>query len=54
MKIDLNGGINNLFNKKYASSVLINASGFSGTAPRYYYPGLPRNVFINLNLRFTL
>ncbi|WP_224484136.1 TonB-dependent receptor [Robertkochia aurantiaca] len=54
LSIVINGGINNLFDKKYASSVLINATGFSGAAPRYYYPGLPLNYFINLRLRWNL
>lgn len=54
MFLDLHGGINNVFNTKYAASVLINATGFGGASPRYYYPGLPRNFFINLNLRYIL
>ena len=41
---------NNLFDKKYASGIVINARGFGGMDPRYYYPGLPRNYFISLNL----
>ena len=40
----------NLLNVKYASGVVINAKGFGGREPRYYYPGLPRNYFISLNL----
>ncbi|WP_224488511.1 TonB-dependent receptor [Robertkochia flava] len=52
--LELNGGINNVLNKKYASSILINASGFSGAAPRYYYPGLPVNFYLNVHLRMTL
>ena len=44
-------GIKNLLNEKYASMILINAQGFNGNKPRYYYPGLPRNYFISLNLK---
>jgi len=36
------GGVANLFDQAYASMILVNATG---RAPRYYYPGLPRNYF---------
>ena len=49
--INISTGIKNLFDKKYASGIVINARGFGGRDPRYYYPGLPRNYFIYLNLR---
>ena len=48
--MNISSGINNLFDKKYASGIVINARGFGGRDPRYYYPGLPRNYFISLNL----
>ena len=48
--INISSGIKNLFDKKYASGIVINARGFGGRDPRYYYPGLPRNYFISLNL----
>ncbi len=38
-------GCNNLFNEHYASMVLINASSFGNNKPRYYYPGLPFNIY---------
>lgn len=44
-------GLNNLFNEKYASQILINAQGFNGAAPRYYYPGEPRNYYFGINLK---
>jgi len=52
-KININiiAGVKNMFNEKYASMILINAKGFGGKNPRYYYPGLPRNYFISLNLK---
>ena len=52
-KIDfkITTGIKNFLNEKYASMILINAQGFNGNEPRYYYPGLPRNYFISLNLK---
>ncbi|MBN1144127.1 MAG: TonB-dependent receptor, partial [Bacteroidales bacterium] len=38
-------GINNLTNTHYASMLVVNARGFGGTEPRYYYPGLPRHFY---------
>ena len=50
----LDFGINNLTNTKYAQSVLINASGFGGNAPRYFYPGNNLNYFGSLKLSYIL
>ncbi len=47
-------GINNIFDVNYAQSVLINAVGFGGSEPRYYYPGNDRNFYISLGLRYQL
>ena len=44
-------GINNIFNQSYASMILINAPSFGGAPPRYYYPGMPRNLYLTLTLR---
>ena len=46
-------GINNIFDEVYASQILINASGFGGNAPRYFYPGNPINYFSGINLKYT-
>ena len=48
--INISTGINNLFDTRYASGVVINARGFGGRDPRFYYPGLPRNYFISLSI----
>ncbi len=50
LDIDISTGVNNLFGKSYASGIVINAIGFGGRDPRYYYPGLPRNYYISLSL----
>ncbi|WP_047417099.1 TonB-dependent receptor domain-containing protein [Cellulophaga sp. Hel_I_12] len=47
-------GVNNLFNLRYAQSVLINTQAFGGAEPRYYYPGNDRNYYTSLQLRYTL
>lgn len=48
----ISAGINNLFNIDYASSILINASGFGGNEPRYFYPGEPRNYYGSLQFGY--
>ena len=47
-------GVNNIFDEKYASMVQVNAQGFGGRAPRYFYPGLPRNYFGGMSVSFDL
>jgi iron complex outermembrane receptor protein len=54
LKFNIFFGINNIFDETYASQLLINASGFGGNAPRYYYPGNPINFFGGFNLNYTL
>ena len=53
VKIRFSGGINNVLDEKYAASVLPNAVGFGGTAPRYYYPGNPRNYFGEVGVNYV-
>ncbi len=45
-------GVNNLGDTRYASMLLINATGFNGAAPRYYYPGDPRNVYAGIRVKY--
>ncbi|WP_036157237.1 TonB-dependent receptor family protein [Maribacter forsetii] len=54
LRVGLDFGINNLTNKKYAQSVLINATGFGGNAPRYFYPGNNINYYGGVKLNYTL
>lgn len=53
LKLGINFGLNNLFNTNYAQSVLINATGFGGAEPRYFYPGNGRNYFAGLRLNYS-
>lgn len=52
LSLKISGGINNITDKKYASMILVNAVGFGGSAPRYYYPGTPRNYYGSLELKY--
>ena len=47
-------GVNNIADTRYASSVLINATGFGGSEPRYYYPGNGRNYYAGVLLLYDL
>jgi iron complex outermembrane receptor protein len=49
---DVYAGVNNIFDEHYASMILINAGSFGGSAPRYYYPGLPRNFYGGVKLKY--
>jgi iron complex outermembrane recepter protein len=44
--------LNNLFNTRYASMILVNAPSFGQASPRYYYPGLPMNYQAGLTIGF--
>ncbi|MGJ8593665.1 MAG: TonB-dependent receptor family protein [Aquaticitalea sp.] len=54
MEMRLNFGINNVFDTQYASAILINATGFNNSEPRYFYPGNPRNYYGGVSLRYHL
>lgn len=45
----LYAGCNNLLNEAYASMVQVNAGGFGGNLPRYFYPGLPRYFYFGMD-----
>ena len=52
LTLDTFVGVNNIFNKAYASQILINATGFGNSAPRYYYPGNPLNYYTGINIKY--
>lgn len=51
--IHIAAGVNNVTNTHYASMVLVNATGFNGASPRYYYPGQPVNYYANASFSYT-
>jgi iron complex outermembrane recepter protein len=48
VKLELKGGIQNIFDINYASMLAVNAPAVGGNLPRYYYPGNPRNYFVSV------
>jgi iron complex outermembrane receptor protein len=48
LKIMLSGGISNMLNKKYVTSVTVNAAG-----NRYFEPGPYRGIFFNMKFIFN-
>ena len=53
LSVSLSSGIQNLFDIRYASMILINATAVGNQSPRYYYPGLPRNFKTAIGLKYT-
>ena len=54
LKMNLFVGVDNVFGESYASQILINARGFGGNAPRYYYPGAPVNYYTGIAINYIL
>ncbi|VXB37075.1 TonB-dependent receptor [Maribacter litoralis] len=54
LRVGFDFGINNITDTRYAQSVLINASGFGGNAPRYFYPGNNINYYGGVKINYTL
>ena len=52
LEMNMYAGVNNALDEHYAGSVLTNAVGFGGAAPRYFYPGMPRNYYAGINLNY--
>lgn len=50
--LNFKAGIKNIFDTNHASMLLVNAPSFGSAAPRYYYPGAPRNGFIGMSYVF--
>jgi len=50
---DIYGIFNNIFNEKYASMISVNAASFGGNLPRYYYPGMPFNMYLGTEIRYN-
>jgi len=51
-RLILHAGVRNLFDVQHASMILINAPSFGGNAPRYYYPGTPRQIHLGIELSY--
>ena len=51
-ELNLYGGVNNALDEQYTASIVTNAVGFGSQAPRYYYPGNPRNYYGGLQLSY--
>jgi len=49
--IELKGGVQNIFDVRYAGMLAVNAPAFGGNLPRYYYPGNPRNFYVSLLIK---
>ncbi|MDX9881467.1 MAG: TonB-dependent receptor [Prolixibacteraceae bacterium] len=45
------GSVQNLFDTRYASMILVNAPSFGSSLPRYYYPAPPRHWTIGFQIQ---
>ena len=52
LKMNTYFGLDNVFDTQYASQILINAVGFGGAPPRYYYPGNPVTYYTGIYLSY--
>ena len=53
LSFSVSSGVQNIFNVRYASMILINATAAGNQSPRYYYPGLSRNFKTTVSLRYS-
>lgn len=53
LKTELNAGVNNALDEKYAASILPNAVGFGTVPPRYFYPGNPVNYYGGFSVSYV-
>lgn len=49
---ELSVAADNLTDTDYASMLLVNAPSFGSAAPRYFYPGAPRSVWLSVALQY--
>ncbi|MEM7380948.1 MAG: TonB-dependent receptor [Bacteroidota bacterium] len=54
LSVGLQLGVNNIFDVRFARSVLINAPSFGGREPRFFYPGNNRNYYAGIRLTYNL
>ncbi|MEM8522442.1 TonB-dependent receptor [Flavobacterium sp. PL12] len=52
LKTEINAGVNNVLNAKYAANILPNAVGFGTALPRYFYPGNPVNYYGGFSITY--
>jgi iron complex outermembrane receptor protein len=53
-EVNLSGTIMNISNEQYVPMVVVNAPVPAGKLPRYYYPGQPRHLQMEIKIRRTL
>ena len=49
---DIYGGVNNIFNTRYAQFVVINLTPINGAAPRYFTPGPKSTLYGGISFRY--
>ncbi len=52
LEMQLSAGIDNILDTDYSASFVPNAVGFGNSEPRYFYPGMPRNFYAGISLKY--
>ncbi len=52
LHFNLKAGANNILDVNHASMLAVNSPSFGGNAPRYFYPGNPRNYYLSVSIGF--
>lgn len=53
LKVEINGGINNLLDEEYSSYLALNASSYGGSPPAFYNPSPGRNIYGSVSVTYT-
>jgi len=51
-QMKIHGGVRNITQQHYASMILVNAVGYGGQEPRYFYPAPPENYFVGFSFSY--
>ncbi len=54
LTFDFAAGMSNLGNEKYAAMVQVNALAAPGQQPRYFYPGMPAQIYTHLRIVYLI
>lgn len=51
-EVDLQFGIDNLFDEKFSSNIALNARGFGGSEPAFFNPSLDKNAYVGVGIKY--
>jgi len=51
-EVDVQFGVDNLFDEKFSSNISLNATGFGGAQPAFFNPSLDRNAYVGVGIKY--